>query len=68
MGVDQRCRIVLTSPRVPSGGQRRRLRPSGVIETFIGPGEQTATPIQRIILAATMPHRLVLDPRGLNYR
>jgi hypothetical protein len=35
---------------------------SVAVEAFIGPGEQPAGPVERIVLAASMPHGVVLDP------
>ena len=35
---------------------------AGLVETFMGLGQQPPGPIQRIVLAAPTPQRLVLDP------
>src|SRR6202022_2305022 len=48
--------------RVTRVEEPEQLVPAVVVDAFVGLGQQAATPIQRIVCAATMTERLVLHP------
>ena len=47
---------------VAGSEQAQQLGFATVVETFMRFGQQPPGPIQRVVLAAPMPDRLVLDP------
>jgi len=46
--------------RVAGFEQTGELRVTGLVETFVGLGEQSSRPVESVVLAAPVPHRLVL--------
>ena len=58
-GVPRRFHL---TPGVPSSQQTQQFAATPVVEPFVGFGQQPSDPIQRIVLAAPMPQRFVLDP------